>query len=90
MKKNYQNEIAAIIKQAQRDIMYKAMDAIQERNNRIMKLLHNGMPILEQAYGERWVHLYDKRRLLHMKMEENSKAIAAVWDILQEFCERDD
>lgn len=90
MKKNYQNEIAAIIKQAQRDIMYKAMDAIQERNSQIMKLLDQGRPILEQAYGERFGRLYDQRRLLWMKMEENSKAIAAVWDVLQEICERDD
>lgn len=90
MRRNYQSEIDAIIKQAQRDIMYKAMDAIQERNNRIMKLLDQGRPIFEQAYGERFGRLYDQRRLLWMKMEENSKAIATVWDILQEFCEKDD
>lgn len=90
MRKNYEKEMAAIIKQAQRDILYKAMDAIQERNNRIMKLLDHGRPIYEQAYGERFGRLYDQRRLLWMKMGENSKAIADVWNILQEFCERDD
>lgn len=90
MRRNYQSEIAAIIKQAQRDILYKTMDTIQERNNRIMKLLDQGRPILEQAYGERFGRIYDQRRLLWMKMEENSKAIAAVWDILHEFCEKDD
>lgn len=89
MRRNYQSEIAAIIKQAQRDIMYKAMDAIQERNSRIMKLLDQGRPIFEQASGERFGRLYDQRRLLWMKMEENSKAIAAVWDVLQEICEND-
>lgn len=90
MKRNYQSEIAAIIKQAQREIMYKAMDAIQKRNNRILKLLEQGRPILEQTKGERFERLYELRRHLWMKMEENSKSTADIWNTIQEFCEKED
>lgn len=86
MNNNYQKEMAAILQMAQRDIMYKAIDAVQERNNQIMKLLNNGREILEQAIGDRFVRIYEQRRKLWMKMDENSKTIGKLWDIAHTEC----
>lgn len=79
--------MAAILKKAQRDIMFKAMDAIHERNNQILILLEGGRGIFEQATGARFSNLYDQRRKLRMKMEENSKTIDTIWNIVKTECE---
>ena len=88
MNNNYQNEITAIIQQAQRDIIYKAMDAIQVRNNQMMILLEGGRGIFEQATGDRFSKIYEQRRKIWMKMEENSKSINTLWDIVQTECRK--
>ena len=88
MNNNYQNEMAAILQKAQRDIMYKAMDAIQERNDQIMKLLENGRVIFEQAMGARVSEIYAMRQKLWMKMDENRKSIDTLWNIVKTECEK--
>lgn len=86
MNNNYQNEITAIIQQAQREIIYKAMDAIQERNSQMQKLLDNGRGIYEHAIGKSFGKLYAQREKLWLKMEENSKSINTLWDIANTEC----
>lgn len=86
MNNNYQNEITAIIQQAQRDIIYKAMDAIQVRNNQMMILLEGGRGIFEQTMGDRFSKIYAQRQKLWMKMEENSKSINTLWEIAKTEC----
>ena len=86
MNNNYQNEITAIIQQAQRDIIYKAMDAIQVRNNQMMILLEGGCGIFEQATGDRFSKIYAQRNKLWMKVEENTKTINTLWDIANTEC----
>lgn len=83
MNNNYQNEITAIIQQAQRDIIYKGMDEVQERNSQMLKLLENGRVIFEHALGDRFRRIYEQRSKLWMKMEENSKTLGILWDTLQ-------
>lgn len=80
--------MAAILQKAQRDIMYKAMDAIQERNDQIMKLLENGRVIFEQAMGARVSEIYAMRQKLWMKMDENRKSIDTLWNIVKTECEK--
>lgn len=86
MNYNYQQEMAEILQKAQRDIMYKAMDAVQKRNTQILNLLENGMGILEQTSGDRFQRIIDQRRKLWIKMEENSKTIGTLWNILNTEC----
>lgn len=78
--------MAAILQKAQRDIMYKAMDAIQERNDQITKLLENGRVIFEQATGDRFSEIYAMRQKLWMKMDENRKSIDTLWNIVKTEC----
>lgn len=86
MNNNYQNEITAIIQQAQRDIIYKAMDAIQARNNQIEKLLENGREIFVHAIGDRFTKIYEQRNKLWTKITENRKTINMLWDIAHTEC----
>ena len=86
MNNNYQYEKAAILQKAQRDIIYKAIDAIAERNSQMQKLLENGRGIFEHAQGDRFSRIYEQRGKLWMKMEENSKAIGILWDTLNNEC----
>lgn len=83
---NYQQEMAEILQKAQRDIMYKAMDAIQERNDQMTKLLENGREIFEQAMGDHFSKIYAKRQKLWMKIYENRKSIGTLWNILNTEC----
>lgn len=78
--------MAAILQKAQRDIMYKAIDAVQERNDQINKLLQNGMEIYLQSIGDRYTRLHEQRGKLWMMMFENSKIIGLLWDIAQTEC----
>lgn len=82
MNNNYQYEMAEILQKAQRDIIYKAMDAIQERNNQMEKLLENGREIYEHALGNRFSRLWEQRDKLWMKMAENRNSISILWDTL--------
>lgn len=75
--------MAAILFKAQRDIIYKAMDAIQERNNQIEKLLENGRGIFEQATGDRFDRLSKQRDKLWLKMFENRNTISILWETLR-------
>lgn len=83
---NYQYEMAEILQKAQRDIIYKAIDAIQERNNQIEKLLENGREIFEHAIGDRFTKIHEQRNKLWIKISENRKAIGILWDTLQNDC----
>lgn len=86
MNNNYQFEINAIIQQAQRDIIYRAMDAILERNNQMMSLLEGGCGIFEQATGHRFDKIYEQRKKIWLKIEENRKTIGTLWDIANTEC----
>lgn len=86
MNNNYQNEMAAILQKAQRDIIYKAIDAVQERNDQMWKLLNNGSGIFQQVMGDRFSKIYDLRQKLWMKMEENRKTMGKLWDIVNTEC----
>lgn len=86
MNNNYQYEMAAILQKAQRDIIYKAIDAIQERNDQIAKLLENGFGFFQNAHGDRFSELNEIRQKLWIKMNENSKTIGILWDVLHNDC----
>lgn len=78
--------MAAILQMAQRDIIHKAIDTIQQRNDQMMTLLEKGQGILSQAMGERFVRIYEQRRKIWMKIDENRKTIGKLWDIVNTEC----
>ncbi len=78
--------MAAILQKAQRDIIYKAIDAVQERNDQMWKLLNHGHGIFQQAMGDRFSKIYALRQKLWMKMEENRKTMGILWDIVNTDC----
>lgn len=86
MNNNYQYETTEILQKAQRDIIYKAIDAIQERNDQIAKLLENGFGFFQNAQGDHFTQLNELRQKLWIKMSENSKSIGILWDTLHNDC----
>lgn len=82
MNYNYQYEMVEILQKAQRDIIFKAIDAIAERNSQMQKLLENGRGIFDHARGDRFIRIYEQRGKLWLKMEENNRTIGTLWDTL--------
>lgn len=78
--------MAEILQKAQRDIIYKAIDAIQERNNQIEKLLENGREIFLYARCDRFTRIYEQRNKLWIKITENRNAIGILMDTLHTYC----
>lgn len=74
--------MAAILQKAQIDIIYKAMDAIRERNNQIEKLLENGREIFVHATGDSFTRIYEQRNKLWIKITENRNTNGILWDTL--------
>ena len=68
MENEYLNDLNAIIKRAQKDALHEVEKKLWERWNQIDHILTNGLPIWEQAYGEKCDKMYYLRYRLHLKM----------------------
>lgn len=61
MKSNYQVEFETIAKRIQRDTLTTAIDKLFDRLEMYNKIMENGRPIFEMAYGQRFNRLYQQR-----------------------------
>lgn len=74
MKNEYQKELDAIIKRAQKNILLEVENRLQQRWEQIDRILTNGRPIFEHALGERFNRMYYLRSNLITKMLTLSEA----------------
>ena len=84
---NYrQNEAHDLIEQAltktRKATLYEVLDLLDEQRGQIRRLLDNGRPIFEQAYGERFGRLYVCRAMLWSKLGVLNKAQSTIIDLL--------
>lgn len=82
MENEYLNEVDAIIKRAQRDILREVDDRLQHHWEQINRILTNGCPIFEQTYGDRYILMSDLRRTLITKMFTLSEAQGVIFEIM--------
>lgn len=83
MTNNYEMELMKVVNQAQRDIMYKAMDEIDAKRTQIMDLLEKGREYFQQAQGDRFNRINDVRYKLWCKVEAYNKSIHCIWETLR-------
>ena len=69
MKNEYQNELEAIIKRAQKDALLEVEKKLWERWNQIDHVLTNGRPLLDQTNGDKSDKMYYLRNRLSIKMK---------------------
>ena len=81
MKNEYQNELEAIIKRAQRDALNEVNERLQHRWEQIDRILTNGRSIWEQANGDRFNRMFALRRALITKMMTLSEAQGVIFEI---------
>lgn len=68
MKNDYQKEMDAIIKRAQRDALNEVGERLQRRWDQIDRILTNGRSIFEQTYGDKFTRMHYLRSTLITKM----------------------
>lgn len=64
-----------------RQVLEEVADVMYAKREAIMKLLENGRPLLEQAYGDRFGRIYNQRMKLWTKLEYIDQAINIVIDM---------
>lgn len=82
MENEYQNDLDAIIKRAQNDILREVDDRLHHRWAQIERILSNGRPIFEQTYGDKFARMYDLRCNLFTKMSTISEAQGVIYEIM--------
>lgn len=85
MKHNYEFELTKVVKQAQRDVILTAIDAIIAENEKMEKMLSRGQDIWAQSQGERWNRIRKQRDKIWIKIFTNHKAVDILWNTLNEF-----
>ena len=81
MKNEYQNELEAIIKRAQRDALNEVNERLQRRWEQIDRILTNGHSIWEQTNGDRSNRMFALRSTLITKMMTLSDAQGVIYDV---------
>lgn len=71
----YQQRMNLAMHQYERAHIFALCDEIYEYRRTVQTLLDNGRPIFEQAVGERFQKLFDKRRELWHKLHTIDKII---------------
>ena len=64
-----------------RQVLEEVTEVMNAKYEAIRKLLDNGRPLLEQAYGDRFERIYNQRMKLWTKLEHISQAINIVIDM---------
>lgn len=82
MKNDYQNELEAIIKRAQRDALNEVYERLQLRWEQIDRILINGRSIWEQTNGDRFNRMFALRSTLITKMMTLSDAYGVIYDVM--------
>ena len=81
MKNDYQNELEAIIKLAQREALTEVEERLQRRWVQIDRILTNGRSIWEQTYGDRFNRMYALRSTLITKLMTLSEAQGVIYQV---------
>lgn len=82
MKNDYQNELEAIIKRAQKDALDEVVKKLTERWNQIDRILTNGRSIWEQTNGDRFNRMFALRSTLITKMMTLSDAQGVIYQVM--------
>lgn len=64
-----------------RQVLYEVAEVMYAKHDAIMKLLDNGRPLLDQAFGDRFESIYNQRMKLWTKLEHINQAINIVMDM---------
>lgn len=84
MKHNYEFELTKVVKQAQRDVMYAALDAIQAENDNYERILNRGYELWMNSRIEKWDRIRQQRDKIWLKIHTNAKAMDLMWKTLHE------
>lgn len=76
--RNYQTEIEDLLRRSSNDIIHEILSAINNERDQMTKLLYNGVPVVETAYGERFDRLHAQRRKLWIKVAEIDKCVSII------------
>ena len=82
MKNDYQIELEAIIKRAQKDALQEVNDKLEHRWEQIDRILTNGRPIWEQTNGDRFNRIFQLRRRLITRMQTLCEAQGVIDEIM--------
>lgn len=82
MKNDYQNEMEAIIKHAQRDALNEVDERLQRRWEQIDRILTNGRSIWEQTNGDRFNRMFALRSILITKMMTLNEALDVIYQVM--------
>lgn len=77
-KRNYQTEIEDQLRRSTNDTLREILSAIYNERDQMTKLLDNGVPVFETAYGERFDRLFAQRRKLWLKVAEIDKCLSII------------
>lgn len=77
-KRNYQTEIEDLLRRSTNDTIREILSAIYNERDQMTKLLDNGVPVFETAYGERLYRLLAQRRKLWLKVAEIDKCTSII------------
>ena len=64
-----------------RQVLEEVVDVMSAKHEAIRKLLDNGRPLLDQAFGDRFERIYNQRMKLWNKLEHINQAISIVIDM---------
>ena len=64
-----------------RQVLEEVTEVMCAKHEAIRKLLDNGRPLLEQAFGDRFERIYNQRMKLWTKLEHINQAINIVIDM---------
>lgn len=64
-----------------RQVLEEVTEVMNAKREAIRKLLDNGRPLLEQAFGDRFERIYNQRMKLWTKLEHINQAISIVIDM---------
>lgn len=65
-----------------RQVLEEVTEVMNAKHDAIMKLLENGRPLLDQAFGDRFERIYNQRMKLWTKLEHINQAISIVIDMI--------
>lgn len=64
-----------------RQVLEEVEEVMWSKHDAIRKLLDNGRPLLDQAFGDRFERIYNQRMKLWTKLEHIHQAISIVIDM---------
>lgn len=71
------------IKKVYNDAIYDALGVIYAHQDKRIKLLINGQPILQTTEGDRFLRLYKMRMKVHKSIEEADKIANEIAKLIQ-------